>query len=331
MQEKATDLTRVGILGLGLLGGAFARHLIAAGIRTFGYDVSHAQMDALNCLGGHSRASARAVAEQADIVITSLPHSMALEQVLLGDDGIAAAGRPALIVIETSTLAIETKEQARVQLAAAGIRMLDAPISGTGAQAQHKDITVLVSGERTDFETTRDLLSHVARSVRYVGEFGDGSKIKLIANLLVAIHTLAAAEAMVLGESAGLDPATLLEVLTDSAATSRMLEVRGPSMAHHTYATPMIRLDVFQKDLDLIWAFARQWKCAVPLFSASVPWFTAAGAQNMGGYDNAAVVSILRQMAGTLPETNPADVRPAAASDPEITGRTGNSPATHNT
>src|ERR1035441_1978311 len=108
MRDKATDPAQVGILGLGLMGATFARHLIAAGIRTFGYDVSRAQMDVLDRLGGHSRDSARAVAEQADIVITSLPHSMALEQVLLGDDGIAAAGRPALIVIETSTLAIET-------------------------------------------------------------------------------------------------------------------------------------------------------------------------------------------------------------------------------
>ena len=131
------------------------------------------------------------------------------------------------------------------------------------------------------------------------GPFGAGSKLKFIANLLVAIHIAAAAEAIVLGEKAGLDPSFLVEVLADSAATSRMLEVRGPSMATRNFATPMMKVDVFQKDLDIIASFAKQSKCPAPLFSASVPLFTAVAAQGMGLQDTAAVVSVLRQLAGS--------------------------------
>lgn len=296
--ETETSLPRVGVVGLGIMGGAFAGHLAAAGVCTLGYDILEANVDALHAQGVQSRPSARAVAAEADVVITSLPHTKALEEALLGDEGLVAGGKPGLLVIETSTLALQAKASVRDTLARAGIGMLDAPVSGTGAQAKARDITVLASGDRADFERVRCVLACFSRSVRYVGDFGAGSKVKYIANLLVAVHTLAAAEAMVLGEKAGLEPGVLVDLLTDSAATSRMLEVRGPSMAAGTYATPMMKVDVFQKDLDIIAGFARQFGCPVPLFSTCVPFFTAAGAQGMGGYDTAAVVSVLRQMAG---------------------------------
>jgi 3-hydroxyisobutyrate dehydrogenase-like beta-hydroxyacid dehydrogenase len=289
---------KVGVIGLGIMGGAFAGHLAAAGVPTLGFDVLEDKLEELAAQGGQSRSSARAVAAEADTVITSLPSVKALEAALFGKDGLIAGAHPGLVVAETSTLPLDIKEKARASLADAGIGMLDAPVSGTGPQARAKDILVLASGERADFERVRGALAHFARSVRYVGEFGAGSKVKYVANLLVAVHTLAAAEAMVLGEKAGLDRALLLDVLTDGAGTSRMLEVRGPSMVVDSYAAPMIKVDTFQKDLDIIAAFARHMGCPVPLFDASLPIFTSAGAQGMGGYDTAAVVAVLRRMAG---------------------------------
>jgi L-threonate 2-dehydrogenase len=290
--------TCAGVIGLGIMGGAFAKHLAEAGVRTSGYDLLPASLDALGAHGGHACSSARQVAAEADIVITSLPHAAALENTLFGAEGLVAAGRTGLLVIETSTLSLEDKERARVRLRSAGIGMLDAPISGTGPQAQTKDIAIFASGDRAEFDRAIQTLSHFARSVRYVGPFGAGSKMKYIANLLVAVHIVGAAEAIVLGEKAGLDPSMLVEVLADSAATSRMLEVRGPSMATGAYAAPMMKVDVFQKDLDIIANFAKQSKCPVPLFSASVPLFTAVAAQGMGLQDTAAVVSVLRFLAG---------------------------------
>jgi 3-hydroxyisobutyrate dehydrogenase-like beta-hydroxyacid dehydrogenase len=296
--DVRAQATRAGVIGLGIMGGAFAGHLAAAGVRTSGYDLLSANVVALSAQGGHGCSSARAVAAEADIVITSLPHSAALESALFAEEGVVAAGRSGLLVIETSTLSLEDKERARARLASAGVGMLDAPISGTGPQAAAKDITIFASGDRGEFERARATLAHFARSLRYVGPFGTGSKMKFIANLLVAIHIVGAAEAIVLGEKAGLDPSMLVEVLADSAATSRMLEVRGPSMATGAYASPMMKVDVFQKDLDIIAAFARQSKCPVPLFSRAVPFFTEVAAQGMGLQDTAAVVSVLRSLAG---------------------------------
>jgi|ERR1700733_5265020 len=296
--EESAHATQTGVIGLGIMGGAFARHLAAAGIRTSGYDLLPAVLDTFRSHGGHACSSPRAVAAAADIVITSLPHSAALEDALFGADGLVAAGRSGLLVVETSTLSLEDKERVRGRLASEGIGMLDAPISGTGPQAQSKDIAIFASGGRAEFERARPVLSHFARSVRYVGVFGAGSKMKYIANLLVAIHIVGAAEAIVLGEKAGLDPAMLVEVLADSAATSRMLEVRGPSMATGDYAAPMMKVDVFQKDLDIIGNFAKQSRCPVPLFSSAAPFFTAVSAQGMGLQDTAAVVSVLRFLAG---------------------------------
>jgi 3-hydroxyisobutyrate dehydrogenase-like beta-hydroxyacid dehydrogenase len=291
-------MATAGVIGLGIMGASFADHLVAAGVRTLGYDLLPANGDRLNAQGGHSRASARAVALEADVVITSLPHAKALEEALFDDEGVASAGRPGILVVETSTLSLDVMERSRARLAETGIAMLDAPVSGTGAQAKTKDISVFASGGRADFERAHDLLAHFSRSVRYVGAFGAGSKVKYIANLLIAVHTLAAAEALVLGEKAGLEPAALLDLLADSAATSRMLEVRGPTMAANTYSTPMMKVDVFQKDIEIISNFAREAACPIPLFSASLPFFTAACAQEKSGYDTAAVISVLRHIAG---------------------------------
>jgi putative dehydrogenase len=293
---------RAGVIGLGIMGGAFARHLVEAGVRTSGYDLLSANVEALSATGGHGCSSAREVAAQSEIVITSLPNSAALESALFGEDGLVAAGRPGLLVVETSTLALEDKNRMRERLEAAGVQMLDAPISGTGPQAKAKDISIFASGNLDDFDHARNVLSHFARSVRYVGPFGTGSKMKFIANLLVAIHIVGAAEAIVLGEKAGLDPSLLVEVLADSAATSRMLEVRGPSMATGSYETPMMKVDVFQKDLDIIANFASQTKCPVPLFSTAAPFFAEVAAQGMGLQDTAAVISVLRLLAGMEPK-----------------------------
>ncbi|HEV2198663.1 MAG TPA: NAD(P)-dependent oxidoreductase [Bryobacteraceae bacterium] len=287
-----------GVLGLGIMGGEFAGHLAAAGVRTLGFDVLDDKRNALTARGGETCPSPAAVAAEADIILTSLPSASALEAALFGDRGVVSSGRRGILVVETSTLSLEAKESARLRLGEAGIAMMDAPVSGTGSQAASKDITVLASGDRADYDRAEVLLKHLASSVHYVGAFGAGSKMKYVANLLVTIHTLAAAEAIALAEKAGLDSKLVVELLARSGAGSTMLQVRGPSMAAGTYRTPLMKVGVFQKDLDIIASFARETGCAVPLFSASVPYFTAAQAQGMAGYDIGAVVEILRELAG---------------------------------
>lgn len=304
IEETSNSSITAGVLGLGIMGGEFAGHLAAEGVRTLGFDVLEDKMNALRARGGEACSSAAAVAAKADVILTSLPSAQALEAALFGDHGVVSAGRREILVVETSTLPLDAKESARVRLAGAGgltkpeIAMMDAPVSGTGSQAASKDITVLASGDRADYDRAEVILKHLARAVHYVGAFGAGSKIKYVANLLVTIHTLAAAEAIALAEKAGLDAKLVVELLARSGAGSTMLQVRGPAMAAGTYRTPLMKVGVFQKDLDIIASFARETGCAVPLFSASVPYFTAAQAQGMAGYDIGAVVEILRELAG---------------------------------
>jgi 3-hydroxyisobutyrate dehydrogenase-like beta-hydroxyacid dehydrogenase len=287
-----------GVLGLGIMGSEFAAHIAAAGVRTLGFDVLPEKRAALEARGVEACSSAAALAKEADVILTSLPSVAALDAGLFGEGGVTSSGRKGMLVVELSTFPLDAKISARARLAEAGIAMLDAPVSGTGAQAARKDITVLASGDCADYVRAEGVLKHFANVVQRVGPFGDGSKMKFVANLLVTIHTLAAAEAVVLAEKAGLDSKLMVELLAKSGGGSKMMEVRAPSMAASTYQTPQMKVDVFQKDLDIIGSFAREVGCAVPLFSASVPYFTSATAQGMGPYDIGAVVAILREMAG---------------------------------
>src|SRR5207248_9207387 len=177
--------------------------------------------------------------QRAPIVITSLPSSAALLEVAAD---VASAKRPGQIVIETSTLPIEIKEQARKLLAVKDITLLDCPLSGTGAQAKVKDLAVYASGVRNAYRRCIPIFQAFARAHYFLGAFGAGSKMKFVANLLVAIHNVSTAEAMVLGRKAGLDPATMVKVLSDGAGSSRMLQVRGPMMVEGDYSAAAMKV-----------------------------------------------------------------------------------------
>jgi 3-hydroxyisobutyrate dehydrogenase-like beta-hydroxyacid dehydrogenase len=289
-------MTSVGMLGLGIMGGAYARHLIAAGFDVVGYDPLPVKRASLQRLRGRPLASPAAVAAQATRIVTSLPSVAAFEFALFGRDGLARAARRGTIVIETSTLPVEVKERARRRLAALGVTLLDCPVSGTGAQAAAKDIVVYVSGERRACTHCRTILAGLSRSHYYCGEFGTGSKLKIIANLLVTIHNLSTAEAFVLAERAGVDAKLMYRVIGDGAGSSRMFELRGPMMLARRYQPPAMKVDIFQKDLAIIGKFATAVRCPTPLFSVAKRYHKAA-LQDYSMQDTAAVHAVLRRKA----------------------------------
>jgi len=280
------------------MGGAFARHLLAAGFPVVGYDVAASRRAALARLGGRPAGSCADVALQAGILITSLPSPAAMEAAFFGTRGIASAARRGTVVIEASTMALELKESLRRRLAQRGAILLDCPISGTGAQAAAKDIAVYASGDRRAFHRCRAVFDAVARSTYYCGGFGVGSKLKFVANLLVTIHNLSAAEAMVVGERSGLDLDLLYRVIGDGAGGSRMFQVRGPMMIRGRYLPAHMKSDVYQKDIDIIRSHVRRLGCPTPLFDASLPYYAAALRQGHGKEDTAAIHSVLRKRAG---------------------------------
>jgi len=285
----------VGIVGLGIMGGAFARNLAAAGWKVVGCDIDAARAAEAEAAGVEIAHSAAAVAEVAADIITSLPTARAALDTARVIAGAAVRGRT---VIETSTLAIEDKEELRRILEGAGHTALDCPMSGTGAQAAQRDLVVLASGDAAAIRRLEPMFSGFARKVWSLGPYGNGSRMKFIANHLVAIHNVAAAEAMVLAMKAGLDPRQVVEVIASGAATSRMFELRAPMMAANRYLPATMRSATWQKDMSVIGEFAVGLACPTPLFDLSGSLYRAALALGHGAEDTAAVCAVLEKMAG---------------------------------
>lgn len=299
------------MIGLGIMGSAMSANLMRAGYRVVGYDVLATRRQAHRRAGGEVASSCHEVGGRAALIVCSLPSSEALLQTASqlaktpqigrrgGGPAKTRSSRSPQIVIEASTLPIAIKEKARRVLAARGTILLDCPLSGTGSQARVKDVVVYASGDRAAYRRAVPIMEAFARAHYYVGAFGAGSKMKFVANLLVAIHNVAAAEAFVLAMKAGLDPAMVLKVVGEGAGSSRMFQVRGPMMIKGDYGSAVtMKLDVWQKDMTVIAEFARTLGCPTPLFAASAPIYTAALAMGRQAEDTGAVCAVLEEMAG---------------------------------
>jgi L-threonate 2-dehydrogenase len=284
--------SKVGIVGLGIMGSAMAANLMRAGFTVVGYDPMAACRSRHRKAGGKVAESARGVAGLAGILITSLPSAKALSQVV---EELLLSGKSKQIVIETSTLPIEVKEAARKRLARAGITLLDCPLSGTGAQARVKDLVVYASGDQAAFRKTIRVLNGFSRGHYYVGKFGNGSKMKYAANLLVAIHNISTAEAVILARRSGLDPALAVKVLGDGAGSSRMLQVRGPLMVRRSYRPATVTNEIWKKDMKIIGEFVRRLKSPAPLFNATKAIYRRAMALGFARADTAAVCAVLER------------------------------------
>jgi 3-hydroxyisobutyrate dehydrogenase-like beta-hydroxyacid dehydrogenase len=286
---------RTGIVGVGIMGSAIARNLIAAGFPVTGYDIAPHRRAELAAMGGSVAAGAGEVAAAADVILTSLPSIAALDETVAG---ITSRARPGMIVAELSTLPIEVKERNHAALAAVGVSLLDCPLSGTGAQAVTRDLVVYASGEAAACARCEPVFAGFARLSHYLGAFGNGSRMKFVANLLVAIHNVATAEAMVLGMKAGLAGADIVKVIGSGAGTSRVFELRAPLMAKGDYLPATMKIDLWQKDMAVIGDFVKSLGIAAPLFAATVPLYNAAVGAGRGAEDTAAVCAVLERMAG---------------------------------
>lgn len=287
----------VGVIGLGIMGGAIAKNLAAAGWTVTGYDPEAARCAEAKAAGVQIAADAVAVARAAPLLLTSLPKPEAL---MATAEAIAAAGLERRVVAELSTFAIEDKEAAEQVFRQAGHVLLDCPLSGTGAQAKVKDVVIYASGDSQAIQALAPVFADFGRKTHDLGAFGNGMKMKFVANLLVAIHNVASAEAMVLGMKAGLDPHQLFELVTSGAGTSRVFELRGGMMADNQYGGENVTMKVstWQKDMSVIGDYARRIGVPTPTFSACEPIYNAAMSMGHAGDDTAAVCAVLEAMAG---------------------------------
>jgi L-threonate 2-dehydrogenase len=285
----------VGVIGLGIMGGAFARNLAAAGWRVIGYDPDAKARRTAAKAGIEIAAGPAEVARAAPAVITSLPHPSALDATA---DAIAGAGVKRRVIVEASTFTIDDKTRAERQLGEAGHVMLDCPVSGTGSQAKVKDLVIYASGDKKSIAALRPMFLAFSRQVHDLGAFGNGSRMKYVANLLVAIHNVASAEAMVLGIKAGLDPKVILDMVTSGAGNSRVFELRAPMMVKNRYDDATMKIKIWQKDMAVIGEYAAMLGCPTPLFSATLPIYAAAMSTGHAMDDTAAVCAVLESMAG---------------------------------
>lgn len=284
----------VGVIGLGIMGGAFAKNLARAGWRVVGYDISAARRRDAQRAGVAIAAGAAAVARQAPTILTSLPKPAALMATVRA---IAAAKLPRKVLVEMSTFAISDKEKGNAVLRKAGHVMLDTPVSGTGAQAANRDLVFYASGDKALIRRLQPMFEAFGRHVFDVGQFGNGSKMKYVANLLVAINNVASAEAMVLGMKAGLPPQLIFDLIKAGAGNSRVFELRAPMMVKGDYKNVTMKIDVWDKDMQVIGDYARKIKVPTPMFDASKPIYRKAEKSGFGAQDTAAVCAVLEKMA----------------------------------
>ena len=290
-------MATIGIVGLGLLGSAVAARLRGGGHDVVGHDVVAEKARALEALGGQAAPSAEAVARAAEAVCVVLPSLAAVEDVVLGPRGLAAAGRAGQTIIQMSTISPTLTERLAREVGAKGLAFLDCPISGTSGMVARGDGIIFVGGEQRVFDRWRPVLESVLPRAIYVGRPGQAMTLKLVANLLVALNSAAAAEALLMARRAGLDLELVLDVLTRSAATSRMLEVRGPLMARQEFP-PQMKLDLFMKDLHLIQEAARGVGAPLPLTDAAERLYAAAMDAGHAGEDLAVVITALARLSG---------------------------------
>jgi putative dehydrogenase len=282
----------VGIVGLGIMGSAIARNLVDRGWRVTGFDIDAARQAELALANVTIADSVGQVARDAPIIMTSLPGPSAAEDVARS---IAKSGQPPRVVVELSTLAIADKLRFEATLKQAGHIALDCPLSGTGAQAKNRDLVVYASGDSGAIARCSGLFSDFAKQSADLGGYGNGSRMKFVANHLVAIHNVATAEAMLLAECAGLDPKMVVEMVGPGAGGSRMFQMRAPMMVDGVYEPATMKVSTWRKDMAVIAEFADDVGCATPLFTLTQPVYAEAMAMGLGDQDTAAVFEVLKK------------------------------------
>ncbi|MDH5747865.1 MAG: NAD(P)-dependent oxidoreductase [Rhodospirillales bacterium] len=290
---------KIGIIGLGAMGAVMAGHLLGRGFKVCGYDVNPGRVKAVSEPGLEAKTSPKEVAADAGILITSLPSATALRNVIGGEDGILDQDSPGQILIETSTLSVGDKIAAGEMLEEAGKIFLDAPVSGTTDMLRNMAASIYVGGDKAAFEKSLPALESFTAHQFHVGGIGDSSKMKILANYLVYVHSVAAAECMTLAQKAGLDLETVHKVLQNGAGTSRMFEVRGELMVNSDYRyAEGSMFGVFAKDAKIISNFAASVESPISLFAVARQTFVSAMAQGLGHLELAAVCKAVETAAG---------------------------------
>ncbi len=286
------EMKKVGVIGLGAMGMGIAQSLLRAGFEVHACDVRPETVQKLVDAGAHAAQSPAALAAQVQALLIVVVNAQQTESVLFGEHGAAGKLAPGSVVIACATVAPEFAEALGARLAAMGLRFIDAPISGGAAKAAAGDMSVMAAGAPDAFAACAGIFDAICAKLYRLGEQpGQGSKVKMINQLLAGVHIAAAAEAMALGLRAGCDPDALYEVISNSAGSSWMFQNRVPHILKGDY-TPLSSVNIFVKDLGIVLDYAKQSVFPLPLSATAHQMFMQASASGHGGEDDSAVIKL---------------------------------------
>jgi 2-hydroxy-3-oxopropionate reductase len=287
----------IGFIGLGIMGRPMAKNLLKAGYPLLVHNRSRGAVDDLVGAGAKAGTSPRDVAAQCDVLITMLPNSPDVEQVALGPDGIVEGARSGLIYIDMSTISPIVSRKVGEALAARGVRMLDAPVSGGEKGAIDGALSIMVGGERPVFDTVLPIFQAMGKTITLLGPLGLGGFTKLANQIIVAVNLTALAEALTLGKKAGLDRELLLTALGGGLAGSKCLDQKRGNYVANSYQ-PGFKVDLHFKDLGLIMESARALGVPLPTTAVVQELFSALRVKGRGGLDHSGVITLLEDLAG---------------------------------
>jgi 2-hydroxy-3-oxopropionate reductase len=288
---------RVGYIGLGLMGKSIARNIHKAGFDLVVYSRSRAPAEELAREGARVANSPAEVASQVDVVMTCLPDSPDVEQVALGDSGIAAGAHSGLIYVDNSTIKPDTARRVAQRLAEVGVSCLDAPVSGGDVGAREGTLSVMIGGPAETVERVRPVLLAMGKTITHVGDSGAGQIAKAANQIMAAAQMVAMAELMLFAQKAGADPRKVVEAIRGGAAQCWTLEVKAPRLFAGN-RQPGFRARMQAKDLGIVLDTAREYGLPLPTTAVNAQLFNAMRAMGLGDLDNSAVIAVLEELAG---------------------------------
>ena len=287
----------IGFIGLGIMGRPMARNLLKAGYPLVVHSRSRGPVDEIAAAGAKVGTSPRDVASQCDVLITMLPNSPDVEQVVLGRDGVIEGARAGLVLLDMSTISPLVSQKVGAALAAKSVQMLDAPVSGGERGAIDGVLSIMVGGDKAVFDTALPIFQAMGKTITHLGPLGAGGFTKLANQIIVAVNLTALGEALTLAKKAGLDRELTLQALAGGLAGSRCLDQKKPNYVAGTY-NPGFKIDLHYKDLGLIMESARALGVPLPATAAVQELFSALRVKGRGGLDHSGVITLLEDLAG---------------------------------
>ncbi|MFL0576618.1 2-hydroxy-3-oxopropionate reductase [Brevibacterium luteolum] len=288
---------KIAFIGLGIMGLPMAKNLQAAGFSVTGYNRTPAKAQKLAEAGGTAAASVAEAVAGADVIITMVPDSPDVEAVLTGDDGVLANAEKGAVWIDNSTIRPDVARELAEQARDAGLRPLDAPVSGGEQGAIDAALSIMVGGEKADFDSVSDVFEAVGKTIIHVGPAGSGQTVKAANQLIVAGNIQMLAEAVIFLEAYGVDMESALTVLGGGLAGSKVLDQKGQKMLERSFE-PGFRLELHHKDMGIVTAAAREAGVVTPLASAVAQFIASTVQQGNGGLDHSGLLTVVEQLSG---------------------------------